>query len=397
MAEKKLETSLVNAGRSQKFTQGAVNPIIQRTSSVIFDSVAAKRQATQNRAKGELFYGRRGTQTHFSFQAAMTELEGGAGCMLYPSGAAAVSNAILAFAAAGDHILLTGSAYDPTQGFCDKILSRMNITTDYFDPMIGEEIADLIKPNTKVVFLESPGSITMEVQDIPAIVRAVRRVNPDIVIMIDNTWSAGVLFKALEFGIDISIQSGTKYIIGHSDAMLGIAVANERCCVQLRESSYLMGQMADADTVYMASRGLRTLAIRLKQHEKSSIEIARWLQQRTEVAAVYHPALPSCPGHKNFIRDFSGSNGLFSFQLKEKLTPQQFTDYLDNFHHFKMAFSWGGFESLILGYQPEEIKMMRQYGTPQRTGTLFRLHVGLENVQDLIDDLAEGFSRISVD
>ncbi|MQL48078.1 cystathionine beta-lyase [Photorhabdus khanii] len=397
MTEKKLETSLVNAGRNRKFTQGAVNPIIQRTSSVIFDSVASKKQATHNRANGELFYGRRGTQTHFSFQEAMAELEGGAGCTLYPSGAAAISNAILSFAAAGDHILLTGSAYDPTQGFCDKILSRMNITTDYFDPMIGEEMAELIKPNTKVVFLESPGSITMEVQDIPAIVRAVRQVNPDIVIMIDNTWAAGVLFKALEFGIDISIQSGTKYIVGHSDAMLGIAVANERCWVQLRESSYLMGQMADADTVYMASRGLRTLAIRLKQHEKSSIEIARWLQQRSEVAAVYHPAFPSCPGHDNFIRDFSGSNGLFSFQLKERLTHQQFSNYLDNFHHFKMAFSWGGFESLILGYQPEEIKTIRQYDAPQRTGTLFRLHVGLENVQDLIDDLAEGFGRIFAD
>ncbi|NHB90191.1 cystathionine beta-lyase [Photorhabdus tasmaniensis] len=397
MTEKKLETSLVNAGRNRKFTQGAVNPIIQRTSSVIFDSVASKRQATHNRANGELFYGRRGTQTHFSFQEAMAELEGGAGCTLYPSGAAAISNAILSFAAAGDHILLTGSAYDPTQGFCDKILSRMNITTDYFDPMIGEEIAELIKPNTKVVFLESPGSITMEVQDIPAIVRAVRQVNPDIVIMIDNTWAAGVLFKALEFGIDISIQSGTKYIIGHSDAMLGIAVANERCWVQLRENSYLMGQIADADTVYMANRGLRTLAIRLKQHEKSSIEIAQWLQQRSEVAVVYHPALPSCPGHDNFIRDFSGSNGLFSFQLKERLTHPQFSNYLDNFHHFKMAFSWGGFESLILGYQPEEIKTIRQYNSPQKTGTLFRLHVGLENIQDLIDDLAEGFSRIFAD
>ncbi|NHB94511.1 cystathionine beta-lyase [Photorhabdus cinerea] len=397
MTEKKLETSLVSAGRSHKFTQGAVNPIIQRTSSVIFDSVESKKRATKNCANGELFYGRRGTQTHFSFQKAMTELEGGAGCMLYPSGVAAISNAILSFAATGDHILLTGSTYEPTQAFCDKILSRMNITADYFDPMIGEEIAKLIKPNTKVVFLESPGSITMEVQDVPAIVRSVRRVNPDIVIMIDNTWAAGVLFKALEFGIDISIQSGTKYIIGHSDAMLGIAVANERCWTQLRENSYLMGQMADADTVYMASRGLRTLAIRLKQHEKSSIEIARWLQQRTEVAEVYHPALPSCPGHDNFIRDFSGCNGLFSFQLKERLTYQQFSNYLDNFHHFKMAFSWGGFESLILGYQPEEIKMMRQYPIPQKTGSLFRLHIGLENVQDLIDDLAEGFSRIFAD
>ncbi|CNI66843.1 cystathionine beta-lyase [Yersinia mollaretii] len=390
----KLETLLVSAGRSKKFTQGSVNTVIQRASSLVFDSVKAKKQATINRGNGALFYGRRGTLTHFSLQEAMTELEGGAGCVLYPCGAAAISNAILSFVSAGDHVLMTGSAYEPAQSFCDKILSRMNVTTTYFDPMVGAEIAALITPATKVVFLESPGSITMEIQDIPAMVKAIRAVAPEMIIMMDNTWAAGVLFKALDFDIDISIQSGTKYIIGHSDAMLGIAVANARCWEQLREDSYLMGQMVDADTAYLASRGLRTLSVRLKQHEKNSIEIAHWLAQRPEVAAVYHPALPSCKGHEFYLRDFTGCNGLFSFELKEELTQSQLEVYLDHFTHFSMAFSWGGFESLILGYQPKDIRAIRRYEGEGIKGTLFRLHIGLESVQDLQDDLTAGFERI---
>ncbi|MDC9605161.1 cystathionine beta-lyase [Xenorhabdus griffiniae] len=396
MTEKKLETLLVSAGRQKRYTQSAVNPLIQRTSSVIFDTVEDLKQALKNRAKGELFYGRRGTLTHFSFQAAMAELEGGAGCALYPSGTAAITHSILAFVATGDHVLMTGTAYEPTQEFCQHVLKKMGVSTDYFNPMIGENIASLIQPNTKVIFLESPGSLTMEVQDIPAIVRAIRQVNAEIVIIIDNTWAAGVLFKALEFGIDISIQSATKYIIGHSDGMLGTAVANARCWDQLREGSYLLGQIADPDTVYMANRGLRTLAIRLKQHEENSIKIAKWLAQRPEVAEVYHPALPSCPGHQFFQRDFTGSCGLFSFLLNTQLTHQQFADYLDNLNHFKMAFSWGGFESLILGIQPEMLQRLRQYPSPPKTGTLFRLHIGLENPQDLIDDLEAGFARLAI-
>ncbi len=391
---KKRETTLVVAGRSKKFTQGSVNSVIQRASSIVFDSVQAKKQATINRGKGELFYGRRGTLTHFSFQEAMTELEGGAGCVLYPCGAAAISNAILSFVSTGDHVLMTGSAYEPTQNFCDKILSRMNIATTYFDPMIGAEIVSLITPATRVVFLESPGSITMEIQDIPAIVNAIRAVAQEVIIMMDNSWAAGVLFKALDFDIDISIQSGTKYIIGHSDAMLGIAVANARCWEQLREDAYLMGQLVDADTAYLASRGLRTLDVRLKQHEKSSIEIANWLAQRPEVAAVYHPALPGCKGHEFYKRDFNGCNGLFSFELKQELSQRQLEVYLDHFTHFSMAFSWGGFESLILGYQPKDIRAIRKYDSEGIKGTLFRLHIGLENVQDLQDDLVAGFERI---
>ncbi len=347
-----------------------------------------------NRTKGELFYGRRGTLTHFAFQDAMTELEGGTGCSLYPCGAAAVTNAILAFVANGDHILMTGAAYEPTQDFCNKVLARLGVATTYYDPLISAGIVDLIQPNTKVVFLESPSSITMEIQDVPGMVKAIRAINPDIVIMIDNTWAAGILFKALDFGVDISIQAGTKYIIGHSDAMLGTAVSNTRCWDQLRENSYLMGQMADADTAYVGSRGLRTLGVRLKQHEISSITVAKWLAKRPEVAQVNHPALPSCKGHEYYLRDFTGSCGLFSFVLKQRLTDEQVAHYLDNFEHFSMAYSWGGFESLILANQPEELNEIRPAGKVDFTGTLVRVHIGLENIEDLIADLDAGFARL---
>ncbi|MGM3190344.1 cystathionine beta-lyase [Dickeya dadantii subsp. dieffenbachiae] len=394
MTSKKIATALVAAGRSKRVTQGAVNPVIQRASSLVFDSVQDKKHATINRAKGALFYGRRGTLTHFAFQDAMTELEGGAGCALYPCGAAAIANAIVSFVSAGDHLLVTGSAYEPTQDFCNKVLSKMNISTTFFDPMIGGDIASLIQPNTRVVFLESPGSITMEVQDVPAIVAAVRRVNPDIVIMIDNTWAAGVLFRPLDLGVDISIQAGTKYIVGHSDAMIGTAVANARCWDQLREQSYLMGQMADADSAYMASRGLRTLGVRLQQHQENGLRVARWLAERPEVASVNHPALPGCKGHEYFVRDFSGSNGLFSFVLKDKLSREQLAHYLDHFSHFRMAYSWGGFESLILANQPEELAAIRPAGGVDFTGTLVRLHIGLEDCDDLIADLETGFRRL---
>ncbi|ATV44311.1 cystathionine beta-lyase [Pectobacterium brasiliense] len=395
MTSKKTATALVAAGRSKKFTHGSVNPVIQRASSLVFDTVQDKKNATINRAKGALFYGRRGTLTHFSFQEAMVELEGGAGCVLYPCGAAAISNAILSFVSAGDHVLVTGSAYEPTQDFCNKVLSKMNVSTTYFNPLIGADIAELIQPNTKVVFLESPGSITMEVHDVPAIVQAVRRINPDIIVMIDNTWAAGILFRAFDFDIDISIQSATKYIVGHSDAMIGTAVANERCWAQLREHSYLMGQMADADSAYVASRGLRTLGVRLKQHQESSIRIAKWLAEQPEVAVVNHPALPECKGHEFYVRDFKGCNGLFSFVLKEKLSKDALANYLDNFEHFSMAYSWGGFESLILANQPEDLAAIRPAGGVDFTGTLIRLHIGLEDSDDLIDDLAAGFSRLS--
>ncbi|MCE0122428.1 cystathionine beta-lyase [Klebsiella pneumoniae] len=394
MADKHLDTALVNAGRSKKYTQGSVNSVIQRASSLVFNTVEAKKHATRNRANGELFYGRRGTLTHFSLQEAMCELEGGAGCALFPCGAAAVANTILAFVEQGDHVLMTNTAYEPSQDFCTKILAKLGVTTSWFDPLIGADIARLVRPETRVVFLESPGSITMEVHDVPAIVAAVRQVAPEAIIMIDNTWAAGILFKALDFGIDISIQAGTKYLIGHSDAMVGTAVANARCWPQLRENAYLMGQMLDADTAYMTSRGLRTLGVRLRQHHESSLRIAEWLAQHPQVARVNHPALPGSKGHEFWKRDFTGSSGLFSFVLSKRLNDAELAEYLDNFSLFSMAYSWGGFESLILANQPEQIAHIRPDAEVDFSGTLIRLHIGLENVDDLQADLAAGFARI---
>ena len=394
MTKKHLDTTLVQAGRSKKYTQGSVNSVIQRASSLVFDTVEEKKIATRNRAKGGLFYGRRGTLTHFSLQEAMCELEGGAGCALFPCGAAAVANTILAFVEQGDHILMTNTAYEPSQDFCTKILSKLGVTTGWFDPLIGEGIAELIRPNTRIVFLESPGSLTMEVHDVPAIVKAVRSKAPEAIIMIDNTWAAGVLFKALEFDIDISIQAATKYLIGHSDGMIGTAVSNARCWDQLRENAYLMGQMVDADTAYMTSRGLRTLGVRLRQHHESSLKVAEWLAQHPQVERVNHPALPGSKGHEFWQRDFTGSSGLFSFVLKKRLNNDELASYLDNFSLFSMAYSWGGFESLILANQPEQIAALRPGGEVDFSGTLIRLHIGLENVDDLIADLAAGFERI---
>jgi cystathionine beta-lyase len=305
-----------------------------------------------------------------------------------------VANTILAFVEQGDHVLMTNTAYEPTQDFSTKILAKLGVTTSWFDPMIGSSIVQLVQPNTRVVFLESPGSITMEVHDVPAIVQAVRSVAPEAIIMIDNTWAAGVLFKALDFDIDISIQAGTKYLIGHSDAMVGTAVANARYWEQLRENAYLMGQMLDADTAYMTSRGLRTLGVRLRQHHESSLKIAEWLAAHPQVAQVNHPALPGSKGHEYWKRDFSGSSGLFSFVLNKRLNNEELANYLDNFSLFSMAYSWGGFESLILANQPEHIAAIRPEGRVDFDGTLIRLHIGLENVDDLIGDLVAGFQRI---
>ena len=395
MQQHNLSTTFVHAGRKKRFSQGSVNPVLQRASSLVFDSIEDKKHATQHRAKGELFYGRRGTLTHFALQDLMCEMEGGAGCYFYPCGAAAVTNSILSFVKTGDHVLMSGAAYEPTQDFCNIVLKKMQIDTTYYDPLIGADIATLIQPNTKVLFLEAPSSITMEIPDIPTIVKAARKVNPNIVIMIDNTWSAGVLFKALEHDIDISIQAGTKYLVGHSDIMIGTAIANVRTWDQLREHSYLMGQMVDADSAYTTARGIRTLGVRLKQHQESSIKVAKWLSEQPEVKTVYHPALSSCPGHEFFLRDFSGCSGLFSFELTKRLRSEQVSNFMDHFQLFTMAYSWGGFESLILCNQPEEIAHIRPNIKRNLTGSLIRVHIGFEDVDELIADLKAGFERIA--
>lgn len=389
MSENKT-TKLITAGRDKKWTNGVVNPPVQRASTVVFNSVEEKRKATINRANKTLFYGRRGTNTHFAFQDAMVEVEGGAGCALYPCGTAAISNAILSFVETGDHILMVDTCYEPTRDFCDTIMKKMGVETTYYEPTIGEGIQDLIKPNTKVLFTESPGSVTMEVQDIPTLARIAHE--HDIIVMLDNTWAAGVNFSPFDFGVDISIQAATKYIVGHSDVMLGTAVANEKCWDQLREQSYLMGQCVSPDDAYLGLRGIRTLDVRLRQHAESSLKVAKWLETRPEVDHVRHPALESCPGHDFFKRDFTGGNGLFSFVLKNSNTKAT-TALLDGMTHFSMGYSWGGFESLILANEPSSFNSLRTVANPNFEGTLIRVHIGLEDVDDLIADLEAGLER----
>lgn len=386
------KTQLVNAGRSKKWTNGVVNPPIQRASTVVFDSVAEKNHATVNRANKTLFYGRRGTHTHFAFQEAMVEIEGGVGCALFPCGAAAIANSILSFMQTGDHILMVDTCYEPTRDFCEKIMKKMGIETTYYPPTIGEGIRTLIQPNTKVLFTESPGSITMEVQDIPTLAQVAHE--HDIIVMLDNTWAAGVNFSPFEHGVDISIQAATKYIVGHSDVMLGTAIANEKCWDQLREQSYLMGQCVSPDDAYLGLRGLRTLDVRLRQHAQNSLTIAHWLAEQPEVDHVRHPALETCPGHEFYQRDFTGGNGLFSFVLKSSDTKAT-TALLDGMQHFSMGFSWGGFESLILANEPKSFDNLRTVAHPHFAGTLIRVHIGLEDVDDLIADLKAGLERYS--
>ncbi|MEO2266520.1 cystathionine beta-lyase [Pseudoalteromonas sp. YIC-656] len=380
----KKETQLISAGRSKKYTQGVVNPVLQRASTVVFDSVAEFKEAAKNRGNHALFYGRRGTNTHFALQEAIAELEGGAGCALYPSGAAAIANTLLSFVKSGDHILMMDSAYEPTRDFCDKILQGMGVSTTYYDPTIGAGVSELIQDNTRVLFMESPGSITMEVQDVPSLVKAAKA--HGLITMLDNTYGNGLSFRPLDFGVDISIQAATKYIVGHSDVMMGVSVATEEYWPTLRENSYLLGQCCSADDAYMALRGLRTMAVRLKQHEQSALQVANWLSEHPLVDHVRHPALPSCPGHEFFKRDFNGSNGLFSIVLKQG--NQDALDALvEALHHFKMGFSWGGYESLITTNLT--MKGLRSQ-TGWNLGPVVRLHIGLEDVEDLIADLSQG-------
>ncbi|MFY8272543.1 cystathionine beta-lyase [Pseudoalteromonas sp. SSDWG2] len=380
----KKETQLISAGRSKKYTQGVVNPVLQRASTVVFDNVAQFKEAAKNRGNGALFYGRRGTTTHFALQEAIAELEGGAGCALYPSGAAAIANSLLSFVKSGDHILMMDTAYEPTRDFCNKILSGMGVTTTYYDPMIGGGIEALIQDNTRVIFMESPGSITMEVQDVPAIVNVAKE--HGIITMLDNTYGNGLNFRPLDFGVDISIQAATKYIVGHSDVMMGVSVATEKYWPTLRENSYLLGQCCSADDAYMALRGLRTMAVRLAQHEQSALKIASWLSEHHLVDHVRHPAFASCPGHEFFKRDFNGSNGLFSIVMKQG-NQAALDGLVEALHHFKMGFSWGGFESLIT--TSLTMKPLRS-ATGWQHGPVVRLHIGLEDVDDLIDDLTQG-------
>ncbi|WP_343519759.1 cystathionine beta-lyase [Sphingomonas sp.] len=381
-------TRVVGAGRRREWTRGIVNPPVWRASTILYDNVAELRANAGRDTHHRLFYGRRGTPTQWSLADALTELEpGAAATFLYPSGVAAVAAALLSVLSPGDELLLADSVYDPTRSFAETFLKRFGVTTRFYDPMIGGGIADLIGERTRAIFMETPGSLTFEVQDVPAIVAAAKA--RGVVTLLDNTWATPLLFPAIAKGIDLSILACTKYVVGHSDVMLGSVTATDEYWHQLRATSFQLGQTASPDDAWLGSRGLRTMAVRLKHHGAAALEIARWLETRPEVARVLHPALPSCPGHEYFLRDFKGPAGLFTFILRGGGEAAR-TALIDGLELFGIGYSWGGFESLAIPVDPERIRTVVPW---QAEGPAVRLQIGLEDPADLIADLAAGLDR----
>lgn len=384
-----IDTQLVNAGRDKAYTGNAINPKIVRASTLVFDSVAAMREAGKHRGDRIEYYGRRGTSTTFAFEQAMCEFEQAQGCFIYPSGTSALTTALLAFLNPGDHLLMVDTAYEPTRDFASGTLRDKGVELSFYDPVNTDALAALIKPNTRVIFMESPGSLTMEVQDIPKIVEMATAHN--IITILDNTYATAYNFMPIAAGVDVSVQSATKYICGHSDVMLGVSCANERAWPKLQKTSAQLGLCAGVDDVYTALRGLRTLSIRLRQHSDNALQVAQWLAARSEVDHVRHPALATCPGHAFFKRDFNGGNGLFAFVLNDA-QPQAIAAMLDGYRHFKLGFSWGGYESLVLHAHGLQ---QRQFPTLRNNQAVIRLHIGLESVDDLLEDLNDGFERFN--
>jgi cystathionine beta-lyase len=381
-------TKLVHAGRRSSQYHGVVNPPVLHASTILFDSLADLENAGAS-VPGKVTYGRHGTPTRFLLEEAVAELEGGFGTLCVSSGVAAIANAILAFLKPGDHILITDSTYFPTRNLCNTFLKKFGVETEYYDPAIGSGIADLIRDNTVLVWCESPGSLTFEMQDIPAIAKAAHARN--VKVMLDNTWASPILCRPFELGVDVSVQAGTKYIVGHSDVMLGtITTATEEDLLTIKKQVLISGDAVGPDDCYLAQRGLRTLAVRLKQHHESGLKVANWLQTRPEVKRVLHPGLPDDPGHAIWKRDFSGGCGLFSFVM-EQVEKAQLANMVDNMELFGMGFSWGGFESLILPSDPTKIRTATKWDDD---GQLIRLHIGLEDPDDLIADLEAGFARL---
>lgn len=381
--ERGLSTRLTHAGRDRKLTQGGVNPVVQRASTVIVES------ASKLFEPGGWTYGRHGTATHTALVEALCEIEGAEHCLLAPSGLMACIVPFLAFSEADSHVLLVDTAYGPTRRFADRMLSRLGVETTYFDPLIGAGIADLIRPNTKVLFAESPGSMTFEVSDAPALAAAAKAAG--VVSVMDNTWSAGVFHKPLDLGFDISVQANTKYVSGGADALNGaIHVNDEKLATRLKETIADLGSNVAPDDAYAVLRGARSLALRIDQHQSSALAVATWLMQHPKISRVLHPALESDPGHALWKRDFTGSSGLFGFCLQPMPTAKVHA-FLDALALFGLGFSYGGFESLIIHCNPQ---LKRTASEPDLPGPLIRISIGLENPADLIADLEQALAVI---
>lgn len=380
----RVATRLVLAGRNPFEFEGFVNTPIYRGSTVLSPTVAQFVGRT-----GRYQYGRRGTPTTDALSEGLAELEGGAGVVLTPSGLSAITITLLACVSGGDHVLVTDSAYGPTRHFCDTVLKRLGVETGYYDPVIGAGIAKELKANTKAVFVEAPGSLSFEMQDVPAIVKAAHA--HGAVVLMDNTWATPVFFRPHEHGVDFSIQAGTKYLGGHADVNIGSVSAMAEHFPKLKETHGSLGLCAGPEDVFLSLRGLRTLGVRLQRHMESGLKVARWLKTRPEVLRVLHPALEDDPGHAIWKRDFDGACGLFAFVLKPR--PQlKVAAFIEGLELFGIGASWGGYESLAI---PFDCSKMRTATKWNPGGPCVRLHVGLEDPDDLIADLETGLKRLA--
>jgi cystathionine beta-lyase len=378
--EKRPQTKLVEGGRRKEWRGRLVNPPVERASTILFDSVADMK--ANKPGLGIYRYGLQGTATQWALSEALSELEpGAAGTALFSSGLAAITTALFTVLAPGDELLAPDNSYGPTRKFCDTLLKRFGVSTRYYDPLVGAGIAELIGEATRAILLESPGSLTMEVQDVPGICDVARE--RGIVTLIDNTWATPLLFPAIAAGVDISIIAATKYVGGHADVMLGAVTATAEHFQRLQQTAWDLGHSVSPDDAWLGSRGLRTMAIRLKQHELGALKVAHWLKDQPQVGLVLHPALPDCPGHEHWKRDFTGSSGLFSFELK---TGDR-AALIDHLELFGIGYSWGGYESLAMPIDP-----YRTVSKPPASN-LVRLHIGLEDPDDLIADIASALKR----
>lgn len=383
-------TLLCHAGLDPMANHGVVNPPVYHASTILFPTVAALEAADHADLFEHTRYGRIGTPTPRAFEKVVAALEGGSHAVTMASGLNAIATALLAFTRQGDHILVSDSVYGPTRAVCDSLLARYGVQVQYYDPLIGGGIRELLRPETRLVFLESPGSLTFDVQDVPAIADVARKAG--VKVLMDNTWATPLYFKPFRHGVDVSIHAATKYMVGHSDAMLGIVVCAERADAEVvKRTAVVTGTAAGPDDVYLGLRGLRTMGVRMKQHWENGLVLAQWLQGRPEVGRVLHPALPGAPGHALWKRDFLGASGLFAVELKP-CSKAAVAAMLDGLELFGMGYSWGGFESLALPADPRRVRTATRWAAQ---GPLVRFHAGLEDTSDLIGDLEAGLRRLA--
>ncbi len=382
----KRDTKLAHSGSHPEDQSGIVNPPVYHASTVDYDTVA-KMKALRENPNDNFVYGRIGTPTSSAFEEAVADLEGADRTIAVGSGLAAISAAMLAFVGAGDHVLICDSAYTPTRNLSEYFLKRFGVETTYYDPHIGAEIAKLFQDNTKVIYTESPGSHTFEIQDVPEIVGAAHKAG--IKVVMDNTWAASYFFKPLDHGVDVSVQAATKYYVGHSDAMVGTISMRGDTVQPVIDCVRVLGFNIAPDDAYLALRGMRTLSVRLKRHEKNALKVAEWLAERPEIDRVLHPALPSCPGHEIWKRDFTGSNGLFGVVFKPA-SEAAMAAFIDGLELFALGGSWGGYESLVL-----PTNVTRTVTKWSENAQSIRFHIGLEDPDDLIEDIEAGLKRLT--